>query len=121
MDGAVVLFQENLVAFHFVSALAGVFPGETGVGVDGAVGIDIGSGIGWHDAFLHHGIFRGAEGQRDGDRFRPGVGHEYLIDSGPFGICITGLHIAQDTAGHAHHGAREKEEKTFHGDWFLQK
>ena len=121
MEGAVVLFQENLVAFHLVGAFPGVFAGETGEGVDGAVGIDNGGGIGRHDAILHHGKFRSTEGQRDGNRFRPGVGHKYLIDTGPYGIGITGPHIAQDTAGQAQNGAREKEKGTFHGGRFLQR
>lgn len=122
MDGAIGLFQDDFVAFYFVGALPGVFPGEAGEDVDGAVGVHVGGGMGRHYAFLLQGkAVLGIERQRGRGRFRPGIGNEHLRDTDPFRLGIIGLLIAQDAARRAHHDTREKEKNTFHGDRFLQR
>ena len=114
MDGTEFVGQNEDVGSNFIGAALGALAGGGGDCVDGAVGIHECGGVGRQMAIPVQDEIFPAQGQGDGGRFRPGIGHKHFIGAGPLGVGQTGLLAAQEAAGRAKQSGHQDRKQVSH-------
>ena len=114
VDGTGFIGQDEVAGFYLVGAALGALAASGGDCVDGAIGIHECGGMGRQMALPVQDEIFPAQGQGDGGRFRPGIGHKHFIGAGPLGIGQTGLLAAQEAAGRAKQCGRQDGKQVSH-------